>query len=420
MPKLAVRQLTGSGSASESKYPLTLMHQDLLTRTWVRTAESAQIRSRIETNSALEHISQKTEAGATMKYLIYGTLLVIVFFHSIAHADGDSSSAQTLTSIEIEQGSKQKKIDKLDEEIQRIEEAINFIKSLSASFASKKNQNRADDNEIQKLKSEYKRLSESDEKSAVAIASAVQQSLENLGITVSFFGETGDSTFSIDIPNSLKESFMSSAFNTPETQQPADTIDQLYKCAFRMVNNRAIKVLKEEKCSKAISSLSSEAFDSHFDREKQKNIQRANKIEESLAAMKSQRLIERSKIIQEKGDLNAKRESILAKKSETDKTLTYAILIMIAVLLLMFISLRFFSADVQYKIIESRTLVEVVGIAFLLLTVIILGTGEKVDKSSLGTLLGSIAGYIFGQQIGSRRTANKSSDGENTTSPTPG
>jgi hypothetical protein len=33
--------------------------------------------------------------------------------------------------------------------------------------------------------------------------------------------------------------------------------------------------------------------------------------------------------------------------------------------------------------------------AFMLITIIILGTGEKLSKEILGTLLGTIGGYVF-------------------------
>ena len=42
---------------------------------------------------------------------------------------------------------------------------------------------------------------------------------------------------------------------------------------------------------------------------------------------------------------------------------------------------------------------QVITVAFLLLTVIILGTSGKLAAESLGTLLGTIAGYIFGRKL---------------------
>jgi hypothetical protein len=56
--------------------------------------------------------------------------------------------------------------------------------------------------------------------------------------------------------------------------------------------------------------------------------------------------------------------------------------------------------DIIRVLIRERILIEVLSMGFLLLTVIILGTGKIVDKEGLAALLGTIAGYIFGQKTG--------------------
>lgn len=90
------------------------------------------------------------------------------------------------------------------------------------------------------------------------------------------------------------------------------------------------------------------------------------------------------------------------QKDALDKGLVWAIYGMIFALLLLFIGLRFFPADTAAKLIENRSLVEIISMAFILLTIIILGTGDKLGKETLGTLLGTIAGYIFGQKMGAQ------------------
>lgn len=90
------------------------------------------------------------------------------------------------------------------------------------------------------------------------------------------------------------------------------------------------------------------------------------------------------------------------QKDALDKGLVWAIYGMIFALLLLFIGLRFFPADTAAKLIENRSLVEIMSMAFILLTIIILGTGDKLGKETLGTLLGTIAGYIFGQKMGAQ------------------
>jgi hypothetical protein len=88
-----------------------------------------------------------------------------------------------------------------------------------------------------------------------------------------------------------------------------------------------------------------------------------------------------------------------------DARLNFAVLSMIMALGVLFIATRFFHKDIQAIIFEQRTLVEMVGLGFLLLTIIILGTDGKIDESVLGTLLGTVGGYIFGQQAQARRNA---------------
>jgi hypothetical protein len=118
---------------------------------------------------------------------------------------------------------------------------------------------------------------------------------------------------------------------------------------------------------------------------------------------------ERTRLDQELGSLSHQE----TKKDQRDSNLTLAIFFMIGVLFAIYLATRLFPKEVQARIVESRTLVEVVGMAFLLLTIIILGTGEKIDRPVVGTLLGSIAGYIFGQNVrsGQRRESAQGGTG---------
>ena len=87
------------------------------------------------------------------------------------------------------------------------------------------------------------------------------------------------------------------------------------------------------------------------------------------------------------------------RRTQIDQSLVYAVYAMIAVLLFLFLGLRIFTDDVAKELIGKRSLVEVVGMAFMLITIIILGTGEKLGREILGTLLGTISGYIFARGI---------------------
>lgn len=107
------------------------------------------------------------------------------------------------------------------------------------------------------------------------------------------------------------------------------------------------------------------------------------------------------KLKRELDDIRLKKddlEQMIDEKSTTDNKLTYAIYCMVAALVVLYVATLFAHEKIQSAIFEHRTLVEMIGMAFLLLTIIILGTGEKMDRSVLGALLGTVGGYIFGQQ----------------------
>lgn len=96
-------------------------------------------------------------------------------------------------------------------------------------------------------------------------------------------------------------------------------------------------------------------------------------------------------------------KSLETRKAQTDQSLVYAVYGMILVLLLLFLGLKVFTDEVAKSLIVNRSLVEVVGMAFMLITIIILGTGEKLSKEILGTLLGTIAGYVFARSTDDKK-----------------
>ena len=97
--------------------------------------------------------------------------------------------------------------------------------------------------------------------------------------------------------------------------------------------------------------------------------------------------------------LDAGQQAALVKKGELDKSLVTAVYFMIGSIVLIFLSLRIFPEKLAGSIITERTMIELLSMGFLLLTVIILATGEQLAKEAVGTLLGTIAGYIFGRKV---------------------
>jgi hypothetical protein len=88
-----------------------------------------------------------------------------------------------------------------------------------------------------------------------------------------------------------------------------------------------------------------------------------------------------------------------AAQTALDRGLLWAVYGMIFALTILFLSLRLFKLELATQLVKDRSLVEMVSMAFILLTIIILGTGEKIGKETIGTLLGTIAGYIFARKI---------------------
>src|SRR6266496_279254 len=74
------------------------------------------------------------------------------------------------------------------------------------------------------------------------------------------------------------------------------------------------------------------------------------------------------------------------------------------------------SARNDLPIITDQTLVEYGGMSFLILAVIILASGDKINANTVGPLLGTIAGYIFGKsvalQAGRRNRGQESDEGK--------
>ena len=125
-----------------------------------------------------------------------------------------------------------------------------------------------------------------------------------------------------------------------------------------------------------------------------------NPIETLLKDTISKTTIERD----QKEQFRRRLESELVKRDDLitqlgiNKTLVWAVFAMIFVMGILFWSLRFLPNSLALIIIEQRVLVEVLSMGFLLVTIIILGTGKLLRGESLAALLGTIAGYIFARK----------------------
>jgi hypothetical protein len=150
-----------------------------------------------------------------------------------------------------------------------------------------------------------------------------------------------------------------------------------------------------------IAALSLADMKMAFEGQKSAGLSRVDRLLSSVTAL----LTDRQGAIKRKQDeltrLDTQLSSAGEQRSVIDRLLIYAIWFMIGCLMLLFLSLRIFPLSVQTALIDNRVLVEVVSMAFMLLTIIILATGNKLQTEALGTLLGTIAGYIFGRRMDS-------------------
>ncbi|MEM6685964.1 MAG: hypothetical protein AAF617_09300, partial [Bacteroidota bacterium] len=162
--------------------------------------------------------------------------------------------------------------------------------------------------------------------------------------------------------------------------------------------NKLIELDKEEinNLKENITTLKVQDLNSAFDDYK-RYIRRVNDFIHKQIENKIQEYKKTKKQIEDKLiDL----DNLLEDRQQViDTKLIYAVYFMILALVVLFIGLYFFNVEIAGKIIEKRSLVEVISMAFMLITIIILGTGGKIGNETLGTLLGTIAGYIFGRGV---------------------
>ena len=50
-------------------------------------------------------------------------------------------------------------------------------------------------------------------------------------------------------------------------------------------------------------------------------------------------------------------------------------------------------------LVSSRMFIEIVATAFLMLTILMLGVGGQLSAEILGTLLGTLGGYLLGRRL---------------------
>jgi len=135
--------------------------------------------------------------------------------------------------------------------------------------------------------------------------------------------------------------------------------------------------------------------------------QSLNMLDESTKRVEALFLATKTKLEAELDAANKTKRDLEVTLSDRDQEISQsrinlwlvgAVFLMVIVIATLLIPLSYFPERVSELIIESRVFVEVLSMSFLLLTVIILGTGRLVSGEGLAGLLGTIAGYIFARK----------------------
>lgn len=156
-----------------------------------------------------------------------------------------------------------------------------------------------------------------------------------------------------------------------------------------MVNSMSVFILNEEK--KIIEELKD-----FYEKKK-------NSIKDVFRNRTIELDNERSELLKEAVELEKHLRKIKGKQITTFESIFHMM-----VLLAFIFAITVFAKVIRpnSKIISDPTLVEYAGMSFLLLAVIILATGGSIEAQTVGPLLGTIAGYIFGKSVGKVRDEN--------------
>jgi len=98
-------------------------------------------------------------------------------------------------------------------------------------------------------------------------------------------------------------------------------------------------------------------------------------------------------------DLDAKLKGGQVAQTDINRQLINTVYWEIGAVFALFLLVALMKQEVAKRLIENRTLFETVSLVFLMVTLVILGLAEKIGKETLGPLLGTIAGYLFGKEL---------------------
>lgn len=131
------------------------------------------------------------------------------------------------------------------------------------------------------------------------------------------------------------------------------------------------------------------------------------RLEAAEADLASQRQTAKTKLNELRNE-QYKRQKV--DKSVIESNMMVLLIGMMAVIVLMLFALMLFKSELSQHIITQRTLVELAGMTFLLMVVLLLASGAKINPETTGTLLGTLAGYILSRRSGSDQKPKEASE----------
>jgi hypothetical protein len=230
-------------------------------------------------------------------------------------------------------------------------------------------------------------------------------SLEGMGEIKEGRSESARSLLSQEVP--YPRNYPESAFGVPAPEPPEFVPSERGEdLLLRQLNSRLKKLGEHIRSSELENSeleanllKSKEGVTSLQSKEKALQTE-ATKLDQTAQSI-LETLGTRIKILR---DQRAKHERDLQERDaalnqfEINRLLVYAVYGMVASIVVLFVLLRWYPASLTGLIVEQRVFVEVLSMGFLLVTVIILGSGKLIMGEGLAGLLGTIAGYIFAKK----------------------
>lgn len=166
--------------------------------------------------------------------------------------------------------------------------------------------------------------------------------------------------------------------------------------SIRKTVEKAVAEIDQDIASDVVTRVLTSRFETQFTAIKSRSQSLATELERELLNLQVELRIQKSR--RQQIEREFRKIDAQVQQLGINEKLVYAVYFMIVTIVVLFLALWIFPAPLSQLIINNRVLVEVLSMGFLLLTVIILGTGQILQREGVAALLGTIAGYIFARK----------------------